>query len=255
MKDSDRLSSKTVVFTGTPKSKDVFELVKEYGGAPVSLPLIQVRELVGPTDKLRLDACATYDWLIFTSQSAVQAFGEKLKREDFSVDLIPSNIAAIGTRTAAALEEIGFSVQFIPTVFSADVFVKEFQPVENDLRRLLFLRGTIAGPTIVEELPFEVDEWTIYETKKVVENVGKLTELLQSDQEIAVLFASPSAVEIFAEEVAPQTGWKGFTIGAIGHVTEQALIKLGASVHVRPDIYTLKDLVEKLANRKDVSID
>ena len=255
MKGSEPLNSQTVVFTGTPKSQEVFELVKEYGGVPVSLPLIQVSELVEPTDKLRLDACATYDWLIFTSQSAVEAFGEKLKRNDFSVDLIPSNIAAIGTRTAAALEEIGFSVQFIPTVFSADVFVKEFQPVENDLRRLLFLRGTIAGPTITEELPFEVDEWTIYETEKVVENVGKLTELLQNEKEVSVLFASPSAVRIFAEEVAPHTGWDGYTIGAIGHVTERALIEIGAPVHVRPNTYTLKDLVDKLAKRKDVKIE
>lgn len=255
MKGSEPLNGQTVVFTGTPKSQDVFELVKEYGGVPISLPLIQVSELVEATDKLRLDACATYDWLIFTSQSAVEAFKKKIQRNDFSVDLIPANIAAIGTRTAAALEEIGFSVQFIPTVFSADVFVKEFQPIENDLRRLLFLRGTIAGPTISEELPFEVDEWTIYQTEKVVENVGKLSELLQSEKDVAVLFASPSAVEIFAEEVVAHTGWEGFTIGAIGHVTERALIKEGASVDVRPNTYTLKDLVEKLANRKDVKID
>ena len=79
---------------------------------------------------------------------------------------IPSKIAAIGTRTAAALEKIGFTVQFIPTVFSADVFVKEFKPNENDLRRILFLRGSIAGVTIKEELPFEVDEWTVYKTEE-----------------------------------------------------------------------------------------
>ena len=255
MKDSEPLNSQSVVFTGTPKSQDVFELVKQYGGVPVSLPLIQVTELVESTDKLRLNACGTYDWLIFTSQSAVAAFGEKIKRHNISLESMPSNIAAIGTRTAEALEKIGFSVQFIPTVFSADVFVKEFQPVENDLRRLLFLRGTIAGPTISEELPFEVDEWTIYETEKVVGNVGKLTELLQREKNIAVLFASPSAVEIFAGEVAPQTGWKGFTIGAIGHVTERALIEEGAFVDVRPDTYTLRDLVDKLANRKDVTIE
>lgn len=254
MKGSKPLNGQTVVFTGTPKSQDVFKLVEQYGGAPVSLPLIQVAELVESTDKLRLNACATYDWLIFTSQSAVAAFGEKLKRNDFSTDLIPSNIAAIGTRTAAALEEIGFSVQFIPTVFSADVFVKEFRPIENDLRRLMFLRGTIAGPTISEELPFEVDEWTVYETGKVVENVGKLVDLLRNEKDISVLFASPSAVKIFAEEVVPLTGWTGYTIGAIGHVTERALNNEGASVHVRPDRYTLKDLVDKLANGKDVNI-
>lgn len=253
MKSSKPLYGETVIFTGTPKSRDVFELVEQYGGKPVSLPLIQVAEWSETTDKLRLEACATYDWLIFTSQSAVDAFEAKIKRHDILVESIPSNIAAIGTRTAAALEKIGFTVQFIPTVFSADVFVKEFEPKENDLRRLLFLRGSIAGVTITEELPFEVDEWTVYTTEKALHNTEKIINLLTVEKEVSVLFASPSAVEIFAEEVAPHTGWDGFTIGAIGHVTERALIEIGATVDVRPAIYTLKDLVDKLASRKGVS--
>ena len=87
MRDGQPLLGETVIFTGTPKSQDVFELVKQYGGMPVSLPLIQVAELVEQTDELRLNACPTYDWLIFTSQSAVAAFGAKLERHDVSVDI------------------------------------------------------------------------------------------------------------------------------------------------------------------------
>lgn len=246
MRSGQSLHGETVIFTGTPKSKDVFELVEQYGGKPVSLPLIQVAELTEPTDELRLQACPTYDWLIFTSQSAVEAFDAKLQRYGVSSDFIPSQIAAIGTRTAAALEKLGFAVQFIPSVFSADVFVKEFKPTENDLRRLLFLRGSIAGVTIKEELPFEVDEWTIYKTEKATQNVGALRHLLQKEKKVTVLFASPSAVDVFATEIVPSIGWGGYKIGAIGHVTERALIQAGAPVHVRPDVYTLKDLVREL---------
>lgn len=253
MKDSEPFKSETVIFTGTPKSTDVFDLVRAYGGIPKSLPLIQVSELKEETDKLRLEACELYDWLIFTSQSAVAAFGAKLERCHVDARTIQTNIAAIGTRTAAALEEIGFTVQFIPTTFSADVFVKEFKPIENDLRRLLFLRGSIAGSTIKEELPFEVDEWTVYTTETETQNIGELIKLLKSKQSVTVLFASPSAVKIFNEEIASVVGWDGYTIGAIGHITERALKKVGAPVHVRPNIYTLKDLVEELATRKDGS--
>ncbi len=251
MRDRQPLLAETVIFTGTPKSEDVFELVKRYGGTPVSLPLIQVAELVEQTDELRLKACPIYDWLIFTSQSAVAAFEAKLIRHGVSSETIPAKIAAVGTRTADALEKIGFKVDFIPTVFSADTFVKEFNPVEMDIRRILFLRGSIAGVTIKEELPFEVDEWTVYTTERANDSIDSLVDLLQQKEQLNVLFASPSAVEVFAEEVAPQTGWNGFTIGAIGHVTEKALLEVGAVVHVRPDTYTLMDLVEKLAGRKE----
>jgi len=247
MRNGQPLLGETVIFTGTPKSQDVFGRVKQYGGVPVSLPLIQVAELQEPTDALRLNACPTYDWLIFTSQSAVAAFGEKLARHNFSAASIPAKIAAVGTRTAEALEKLGFTVDFIPTVFSADVFVKEFKPTETAIRRVLFLRGSIAGVTIKEELPFEVDEWTVYVTERVHDSIGALVDLLRQKKGLTVLFASPSAVSVFAEEVVPQVGWDGFTIAAIGHVTEKALLEVGAPVHVKPDTYTLMDLVEELA--------
>lgn len=252
MKKSKPLTGETVVFTGTPKSRDALKMVEDYGGTPISLPLIQVEELIETTDALRLEACATYDWLIFTSQSAVMAFKNKLERHHVSVESIPSNIAAIGTKTAAALEKIGFTVRFIPTVFSADVFVKEFQPTEDESRSLLFLRGSMAGPTIREELPFKVDDWTIYHTEYVTDHAEKLIRLIQERENLSVLFASPSAVDVFTKKVVPITGWDGYTTCAIGHITERALVKAGAKVEVRPDIYTLQALVEKLANRKDV---
>lgn len=59
MKVSEPLRGETVIFTGTPKSKDVFELVNQYGGKPVSLPLIVVSESIESTDLLRLEACPT----------------------------------------------------------------------------------------------------------------------------------------------------------------------------------------------------
>lgn len=251
MRNGQPLLGETIIFTGTPKSQGVFERVKQYGGLPVSLPLIQVAELQEQTDELRLAACPTYDWLIFTSQSAVAAFGAKLARHTVAAASIPSKIAAVGTRTAEALERLGFTVDFIPTVFSADVFVKEFKPTEMAIHRVLFLRGSIAGVTITEELPFDVDEWTVYTTERVHDSIGSLVDLLQQKKWLTVLFASPSAVSVFAEEVAAKVGWDGYTIAAIGHVTERALLEVGAPVHVKPDTYTLIDLVEKLAGRKE----
>lgn len=250
--NSEPLNGETVIFTGTPKSKEAFDFVINQGGIVRSLPLIQVAERVGETDKLRLEACNTYDWLIFTSQSAVAAFAAKLERHAMGASVFETNIAAVGTKTAGALQQLGFTVQFIPTIFSADVFVKEFNPVEDDVRRLLFLRGSIAGPTISEELPFDVDEWTVYETERVLESSTEIINVIRSAPSTSVLFASPSAVTAFVEEVVPTVGWDGYTIGAIGHVTEKALTQAGAVVDVRPSIYTLSELVKKLSSRKDV---
>ncbi|GEN82313.1 uroporphyrinogen-III synthase [Sporosarcina luteola] len=245
------LKGETVIFTGTAKSLEVFDLVKQYGGVPLSIPLIQVKEIKDSTDEVKLKTCGDFDWLIFTSQSAVKAFHSKMDYFNVSVIDIPSKIAAVGTQTAAALEKIGFTVKFIPSVFSADVFVKQFKPVESKEMKVLFLKGSLAGSIIREELPFHVEEWTIYETGAKHDSIESLVDIVKTTEKCSVLFASPSAVRVFKESAVPVIGWEGYTIGAIGHVTEKALLEAGAKVDVKPEIYTLKELVESLARRKD----
>ena len=45
MRNALPLTGETVIFTGTPKAKEAAELVKEYGGTPISIPLIEVEEM------------------------------------------------------------------------------------------------------------------------------------------------------------------------------------------------------------------
>ncbi|WP_432358350.1 uroporphyrinogen-III synthase [Sporosarcina sp. UB5] len=245
------LQGEAVIFTGTPKSLDVFDLVRQYGGTPYSMPLIEVNEIEDLTDEKELKRCIDFDWLIFTSQSAVKAFHSKMDRFHMTSQQIPSKIAAVGTQTAAALEKIGFTVEFIPSIFSADVFVKQFKPSEDRKLRVLFIKGNLAGTIIREELPFQVEEWTVYETVTKLNSVQSIIEMLQTSKNSTVLFASPSAVRVFEEGVVPVVGWEGYFIGAIGHVTEKALHHAGAKVDVKPEIYTLKELVIALARRKE----
>lgn len=245
------LQGESIIFTGTPKSLEVFDLVRQYGGNPYSMPLIQVNEIEDPVDEVQLKQCAHFDWLIFTSQTAVKAFQSKMERFNMTYTQIPSKIAAVGTQTAAALEKIGFTVEFIPSVFSADVFVKQFKPTEDRELRVLFLKGNLAGSIIREELPFQVEEWTVYETGAKADSVDSIIALLKQEENCTVLFASPSAVRVFAEGAVPVVGWTGYTVGAIGHVTERALLEAGAKVDVKPEIYTLKELVNALARRKE----
>ncbi|WP_252502808.1 uroporphyrinogen-III synthase [Sporosarcina sp. Marseille-Q4943] len=245
------LKGENVIFTGTLKSLEVFDLVTQYGGTPYSMPLIQVNEIEDSTDETELKRCVDFDWLIFTSQSAVKAFQSKMDRFNMTSVHIPSKIAAVGTQTAAALENIGFKVEFIPSIFSADVFVKQFKPTEDRRLRVLFIKGNLAGSIIREELPFQVEEWTVYETGAKTDSVHSIIEKLKVSKSCTVLFASPSAVRVFEEGVVPVVGWKGFTVGAIGHVTEKALLEAGAEVDVKPEVYTLKELVIALARRKE----
>ncbi|MDW0109663.1 uroporphyrinogen-III synthase [Sporosarcina aquimarina] len=249
MDSKQPLRGETVIFTSTKKSEEPFDLVKRYGGTPVSLPLIKTRERFASDDETQLEFATSYDWLIFTSQSAVAAFEQKMERFNKDASAFNVNVAAVGDKTANALERIGFRVDFIPQVFSADVFVKQFNP-EGESLRALFIKGNLAGTLITTELSLTVDEWTIYETLPETSHADEIVELVKAEPSVSILFASPSAVAVFKDRVVPSLNWTGYTIGAIGHITERALQEAGASVTVMPETYTLPELVQSLAESK-----
>lgn len=239
-----------VIFTGILRSSDAVDLTLRLGGNPVIAPFITTQEIVSIDDKQKLLACYEYDWLIFTSQSSVHAFYSKIKKHKIDASTIKAKIAAVGSKTACAIESVGFQVSFTPTVFSADVFVKEFPAVSAGHESCLFFKGNLAKNTIVDGLPNVIDTWTIYETVEVDENLEQVRGLLESGDNCSLIFTSPSTADVFHRSIGAHTGYDPFTICTIGHITKNYLESLGATVQVMPETYTLLDVVKKLANWK-----
>jgi uroporphyrinogen-III synthase len=247
---SDALKGETIILTGIPKSDEPEQLIRKYGGEPVSFPLITVQERAAE-DLQFIHRLNEYDWLIFTSQNGVKYFGQKLERFNIAAnDVSRPKIAAVGSETERALNEIGFDVHFKPTIFSADRFIVEFPEQSVESERCLFMRGSLAKATIKEGLANEVDEWTVYETVKDFEEAWKLRELLAEMKKCTITFSSPSCVEVFVTEVLPHITMNGCTMAAIGHVTEEALLTAGLPVHVKPDKYTMVSMIEKIVQMK-----
>ncbi|WP_342472266.1 uroporphyrinogen-III synthase [Metasolibacillus sp. FSL H7-0170] len=240
MQSNAPLAGKTIYVTGTQKVQTITELVERHGGEIKYFPLLAVQEYITPEDAGWLQKLALYDWLIFTSQNAVTSFIQKLERNPIDVSC---RIAAVGVKTKAELEQHGFAVDFVPTIFSADVFVQEFpQIAENN--RCLFLRGSLAKNTIRDAL--QCDEWTVYETVPLTTYVQALEESLLQAEEPIVVFASPSAVQVYAQNVVPVVDWHHVTVASIGHVTTAALKEHGAQVAIQPRSYTMQAVIEQL---------
>ena len=248
------LAGKTIVLTGSTKTQSIIEQIEDNGGTVAVFPLIKTVEILAEDDAEQVNAALTYDWLIFTSQNAVEAFVAKMKRAKIHVNSFRCQIAAVGTKTAAVLEMAGFSVHFMPSIYSADVFVKEFPLVAGQSPNCLFLRGSLAKATLKEGLPFKLDEWTVYETVANTDFVLPFTELLQQTTAI-VIFASPSAVTTFQEHIVPIVGWGNVKPAAIGHITAAAIERSGAHVYIMPDTYTMEALLEELVKLEEVQHD
>lgn len=244
------LQDEHVIFTGIPRTKEAADLTSGLGGTAVIAPLISTAEIVSTEDEKKLLESQMYNWFIFTSQSSVQAFHEKMKRYKLEASFFQAKIAVVGSQTASAMERIGFTVNFAPKTFSADVFVQEFPTFVSADETCLFFRGNLAKNTISDGLPNVVDVWTIYETVEVEENKEQVRQLLKSDQSCSIIFTSPSTAKVFHQSIGQYMGYNGYTICAIGHITKDYLKSLGVTVHVMPDTYTLTEIVNKLAQWK-----
>jgi len=246
------LQEQEIVLTGTNMTHSVSSKITALGGKVYHLPLITVHEIETSEDSQLLEHAMNCEWLLFTSQNAVQAFSNKLARLQQTKENCLAKIAVVGEKTAQAIEKLGFTIDFMPSTYSADTFVKEFPLHVGQLKSCLFLKGSLAKATIKEGLPFPVEEWIVYETIQTTEHASALKELIEQSQTVTVIFASPSAVEVFAKHIAPEIGWNGFKIAAIGHVTETALQNVGATVNIKPEKYTMMAIIDELAKGKEL---
>ncbi|NLY78873.1 MAG: uroporphyrinogen-III synthase [Lysinibacillus sp.] len=240
------LEGKTIILTGSQKTTTVTEQIQSYGGNVVVCPLIKTVELIQFNDLILLESAKTYEWLIFTSQNGVEYFCKKMNRYRMDSSHFLGKIAAVGERTAELLERNGFQVSFMPTIYSADVFVKEFPFVSGENPTCLFIRGEKAKDTLRTGLPFSITEWNVYTTVEDEKYINQLKNTIESNCNPVIIFASPSAVDCYEKFVVPTIGWHEVTIASIGHVTTKALEKHGAQVTYQPKKYTMQSVIEEI---------
>lgn len=220
------LTGETIIFTGSKKPDGAMALTTSLGGEAKYVPLIETS-----VRQSQLPDFDGYGWLIFTSANSADAFGQLHVTTT-------AKMAAVGEKTAEKLIQYGYKVDFVPSTYSADVFVQEFPEVAAGAK-CLFIKGSLAKSTIVT-MPLQVDEWIIYETALKIENARELSQLAG----IIVVFASPSAVKAYKEAGG---NFNAIRTAAIGHVTEQSIITSGGKVDFIPEKYTYVDLVNEIA--------
>ncbi len=188
----------------------------------------------------------TYDWLVFTSPRAAAAFAERMKRLGKKAGRRRSQIAAVGSSTAAALRECGFNVGFVPKEYLTSSLGNELPTGQG--KRVLLLRADIGDESLVETLNrrgFEVTNVPAYRTE-VVPGLIQPEEI--SDARL-VAFASPSEVRGFRARV-PAGTFDGVAHRAravcIGPVTAEAARSAGFRSVVTCEEHTIGALAETI---------
>lgn len=244
---------KKVVITRSSKGNiELAARLSELGFEPVSIDTI---EFLPPKDWSTVDASllglGEFDWLLFTSATGAEFFGQRMKELSLSVrwEGRPA-VAAVGDKTRAALQRAGVDVDFVPSVYLTKALADE---LPSDLgKRILMLRADIGDPEAAAALMrrgFEVRDVTIYRTSQVTAGGSEAASSSLKDAD-AVVFASPSAVEAFVGRLGPtateQALARRLTAICIGPVTAKAAKERGFGLTVTSKTHTTEGLLESL---------
>jgi uroporphyrinogen-III synthase len=228
------------------------------GARPILIPTI---ELTPPESFSALDAALaairSYDWLIFTSANAVDAFYRRAQFHHLAA--IPRRIAVIGPATARAVEAIGLQVDLMPPRYVAEslaeALIAKALPSSGEPANLLLIRAEQARDVLHDALLAAGAHLTIadaYRNQVPPEAVPALKHLFGSTERYpdAITFTSAStATNLFnLLEAADLTLPPGITLASIGPITSDTLRDLGHPPQLEALEPTIPALIEALQN-------
>jgi uroporphyrinogen III methyltransferase/synthase len=238
------------------QASDFRALLEDLGAACTELPTIAIEP---PPSWEPLDAVisrlASYDWIVFTSVNGVKYFLQRLRVACLDVrELKGVRIAAIGPKTAEALEDLGLRLDLVPGEYRAEAIIEALlsaEPLEG--KRFLIPRAMVARdilPDSLRKAGAEVDVVPAYQTVQPYGRAEAVLPMLERGEIDCVTFTSSSTVSNFfsmfdRERIAPLL--ERTAIACIGPITAETARKHGLVVSIMPADYTIPAFAEAIA--------
>jgi len=245
---------KIVVTRAREQASSLVDRLIELGAQCLEYPTIEVGP---PDDWLPLDGAIddlpAYDWLVFTSVNGVKYFFERLFSRGLDVRALGHlKTAVIGPVTKARLADFGIVADILPESYRAESVVTAFADQALQGKKVLLPRAREARavlPTELEKMGAAVDEITTYITRPVDNGADELTADLRAGEVDLITFTSSSTVTNF-KALLPADGWRdllaGTRIASIGPITTETAEKLGFTVDITADTFTIPGLCEAI---------
>ncbi|MCS4531631.1 uroporphyrinogen-III synthase [Corynebacterium sp. ES2730-CONJ] len=227
------------------QAQNMVNAIEHHGMCALVVPMIAIK----PTRDQQVLSKAlqgAYEWVIFTSTNAVDACREALP-------LHGVKIAAVGVKTARALEELGQSVDVVPPAqhYNATGLLTIFPPFcaqgthqPQGAGRVLLPRGNLASPELpagLTSLGYEVDCVEAYRTVEAPPPPPEVLEIMAAGDYAAICLSSGSMARHFVSRfgLPPQR----CVVGCIGPRTLAVAEELGLHSTVMPPVATVDALV------------
>jgi uroporphyrinogen III methyltransferase/synthase len=230
------------------------------GAEPVELPTTQIVPVAdpGPLDRAIQHLLAgdephtRYDWIIFTSATAVTFFMNRLFELGHDARLLAGvRLGVVGQATADALRPYGLAADFLPSRQTGRDMAAEIGDVAG--RRVLLPRSDMALPDSADILArrgAHVEPVVAYRVCPAEPDAPALAALLDGSIHV-VTFFSPSALTGLAGMLGEQPLAQvlaGPAVACIGPTTAAAARQLGVRVDVVTQHASLDGLVDALVD-------
>mgnify|MGYP001292079121 CR=1 FL=1 len=259
--DSKPLFGRRVLVTRPrEQAAEMVALLESLGAEAIEAPMIRI---VPPESFDALDAaCAAigrFDWVVFSSANAVEAFMQRLMASSRDVRALGHiRLCAVGPATTERLARYGLKVDLIPAEYRADAIAHAISE-SGDVKGLevLLPRADIGREIIGDELRRQgakVTEVVAYRTAVVEpgrEGEPDVYRMLLDRQLDVVTFASASSVRSFVRALGPDQAadlLRTTVVGSIGPVTAEAATQYGIRTTIMPTQYTVPALVDAIVH-------
>ncbi|MDB5335683.1 MAG: nasF [Planctomycetaceae bacterium] len=240
---------------------EVIDRVVELGGDPVLLPTIAI---LPPEDWNEVDACLRrlddYEWVVFTSANGVRQLLDRLWSEGGDARRLGrAKLAAIGSSTAAALEEFHLHADLVPESFRAEALADALKPMVVG-KRVLWARasrGRDVLPTELRAAGAILDELIVYQNV----DVAALPEAVLTDIEQGRLhwigLSSPSIARNLAEKLTPAARARlghEVKLASISPVTTAAALEVGLPISAEAKVFTWDGILDAIVAVRSVPL-
>ena len=243
------LAGKRVVVTrARTQASSLSARLRELGADVIEMPAIRIESLDPAPLYRALDELSGYDWVMFTSQNAVEIVWRAMRtRGRDARTLGRTRVAAIGRATAGALLDHGVAADVVPEQFVAESLVEALRRRDDVAgSRVLLARAAAARdvlPDGLRALGADVDEIPIYRTVLDGDGAARVAARLGAGEVDLVTLTSSSTAHFFVEAVGVEAA-RAAPVASIGPVTSRTARALGLRVDIEAEEATIAGLVE-----------
>jgi uroporphyrinogen III methyltransferase/synthase len=181
-----------------------------------------------------------FDWLIFTSANAVEAFKARLAKSPRDLRGLRARLCTIGPATRKAVEQLLLKVDVVPSEYVAESLVEALAGHDLDAKSVLIPRAAVARDTVPDALRRMGAIVTIADAyRTVVPDSGAVPA---ADW---ITFTSSSTVKNFLALNAPGA-IHNFKTASIGPITSETMRMHGVEPTVEANPHTTKGMIDAI---------